>query len=78
MGAHNTLDSCTHRRLSEIIEAQARESEPVQRLSLIQGGRLEVLRQGESHVVPLTWGYSGGMRIMTGCRTSMSLVRSRL
>jgi hypothetical protein len=22
---------------------------------------VEILRQGESHVVPLTWGFSGGM-----------------
>jgi hypothetical protein len=42
------------------IEAQARESEPVKRLSLFKEA-VEILRQGESHVVPLTWGYSGGM-----------------
>jgi len=32
----------------------------VQRLSLFKEA-VKILQQGESHVVPLTWGYSGGL-----------------
>jgi peptide/nickel transport system substrate-binding protein len=60
MGGQKNPDSWGHPRLSEIIEAQAREPEPVKRLSLFKEA-VEILRQGESHVVPLTWGYSGGL-----------------
>jgi len=60
MGGQKNPDSWRHPRLSEIIEAQARESEPAKRLGLFKEA-VEILRQGESHVVPLTWGYSGGM-----------------
>jgi peptide/nickel transport system substrate-binding protein len=60
MGGQKNPDSWSHPRLTEIIEAQAREPEPVKRLGLFKEA-VEILRQGESHVVPLTWGYSGGM-----------------
>ncbi|HXH10312.1 MAG TPA: ABC transporter substrate-binding protein [Alphaproteobacteria bacterium] len=60
MGGQKNPDSWRHPRLNEIIEAQARESEPAKRLGLFKEA-VEILRQGESHVVPLTWGYSGGM-----------------
>lgn len=60
MGGQKNPDSWSHPRLTEIIQAQAREPEPLQRLSLFKEA-VGILRQGESHVVPLTWGYSGGM-----------------
>ena len=60
MGGQKNPDSWSHPRLTEIIEAQAREPEPVKRLSLFKEA-VKILQQGESHVVPLTWGYSGGM-----------------
>jgi ABC-type transport system substrate-binding protein len=60
MGGQKNPDSWSNPRLTEITEAQARESDPVQRLGLFKEA-VEILRQGESHVVPLTWGYSGGM-----------------
>ena len=60
MGGQKNPDSWNHPRLTEIIEAQAREPDPVQRLSLFKEA-VKILQQGESHVVPLTWGYSGGM-----------------
>jgi ABC-type transport system substrate-binding protein len=60
MGGQKNPDSWRHPRLTEIIEAQAGEPEPVKRLGLFKEA-VEILRQGESHVVPLTWGYSGGM-----------------
>jgi ABC-type transport system substrate-binding protein len=60
MGGQKNPDSWSHPRLTEITEAQARESDPVKRLALFKEA-VDILRQGESHVVPLTWGYSGGM-----------------
>jgi peptide/nickel transport system substrate-binding protein len=60
MGGQKNPDSWSHPRLSEIIETQARETEPAQRLSLFKEA-VKILQQGESHVVPLTWGSSGGM-----------------
>jgi hypothetical protein len=60
MGGQKNPDRWSHPRLTELIEAQAREPEPVKRLGLFKEV-VEILRQGESHVVPLTWGYSGGM-----------------
>ena len=60
MGSQKNPDSWSHPRLTEIIEAQARESEPGKRLNLFKEA-VKILRQGESHMVPLTWGYSGGM-----------------
>jgi peptide/nickel transport system substrate-binding protein len=60
MGGQKNPDRWSHPRLAEIIEAQARESEPAKRLSLFKEA-VQILRQGESHVVPLTWGHSGGM-----------------
>ena len=53
-------DRWSHPRLTEIIEAQARELDPGKRLSLFKAA-VNILHQGESHVVPLTWGYSGGV-----------------
>ena len=75
MGGQKNPDSWSHPRLSEIIETQARETEPAKRLSLFKEA-VKILQQGESHVVPLTWGSSGGMMDYR-CRTSMSLVQSR-
>src|SRR5712692_4903692 len=60
MGGVKNPDSWRHPRLTEIIEAQAREPEPPKRLSLFKEA-VKILQQGESHVVPLTWGYSGGI-----------------
>ena len=60
MGGQKNPDSWSHPRLTELIEAQAREPEPTKRLSLFKEA-VKILQQGESHVVPLTWGYSGGM-----------------
>jgi peptide/nickel transport system substrate-binding protein len=60
LGGQKNPDRWSHPRLTEIIEAQARQVEPVRRLSLFKEA-VDILRQGESHVVPLTWGYSGGM-----------------
>jgi peptide/nickel transport system substrate-binding protein len=60
LGGQKNPDSWSHPRLTEIIEAQAREPEPVKRLSLFKEA-VHILQQGESHVVPLTWGHSGGM-----------------
>jgi peptide/nickel transport system substrate-binding protein len=60
MGGQKNPDRWSHPRLTGIIEAQAREPEPVKRLSLFKEA-VDILRQGESHVVPLTWGFSGGM-----------------
>jgi len=48
----------------------------VKRLALFKEA-VEILRQGRSHVVPLTWGYSGGMMDYR-LQNSMSLVQSRL
>jgi peptide/nickel transport system substrate-binding protein len=60
MGGQKNPDSWSHPRLTEIIETQAREPEPAKRLSLFKEA-VKILQQGESHVVPLTWGSSGGM-----------------
>jgi peptide/nickel transport system substrate-binding protein len=60
MGGQKNPDSWSQPRLTEIIEAQAREPEPVKRLNLFKEA-VKILQQGESHVVPLTWGHSGGM-----------------
>jgi peptide/nickel transport system substrate-binding protein len=60
IGGQKNPDSWRHPRLTEIIEAQAREPEPVKRLGLFKEA-VDILRQGESHWVPLTWGFSGGM-----------------
>jgi peptide/nickel transport system substrate-binding protein len=60
IGGQKNPDRWSHPRLTEIIEAQARESEPIKRLSLFKEA-VEILRQGESHMVPLSWGYSGGL-----------------
>ena len=60
MGGQKNPDSWKHPRLSEIIQAQARETDWPKRLRLFKEA-VEILRQGESHVVPLSWGSSGGM-----------------
>jgi peptide/nickel transport system substrate-binding protein len=60
MGGQKNPDSWSHPQLTELIEAQAREPEPAKRLSLFKEA-VKILQQGESHVVPLTWGSSGGM-----------------
>ena len=60
MGGQKNPDSWKNPRLSEIIQAQAREADWPKRLRLFKEA-VEILRQGESHVVPLSWGSSGGM-----------------
>ena len=60
IGGQKNPDRWSQPRLTEIIEAQARESDAMQRLSLFKEA-VGILRQGESHMVPLSWGYSGGM-----------------
>ena len=52
MGGQKNPDSWRHPRLTEIIEAQARESEPVKRLSLIQGGGGDSAAGGEPRGPP--------------------------
>jgi ABC-type oligopeptide transport system substrate-binding subunit len=59
-GGQKNPDSWRHPRLTELIQAQAKEPEPLKRLRLFKEV-VEILRQGESHVVPLSWGHSGGM-----------------
>jgi peptide/nickel transport system substrate-binding protein len=60
VGGQKNPDSWRHPRLTEIMQAQAREPDAQKRLRLFKEA-VEILRQGESHVVPLTWGSSGGM-----------------
>jgi ABC-type transport system substrate-binding protein len=60
LGGQKNPDRWSHPRLTELIEAQARESDPGKRLDLFKEA-VTILRQGESHVVPLAWGSSGGM-----------------
>jgi ABC-type transport system substrate-binding protein len=60
IGGQKNPDSWRNPRLTEIVQAQAKELEPLKRLRLFKEA-VEILRGGESHVVPLVWGYSGGM-----------------
>jgi peptide/nickel transport system substrate-binding protein len=60
MGGQKNPDRWSHPRLTELIEAQARELDQGKRLSLFKEA-VKILQQGESHVVPLTWGSSGGV-----------------
>jgi peptide/nickel transport system substrate-binding protein len=60
IGGQKNPDSWKNPRLSDIIQAQARELDPLKRLRLFKEA-VEILRGGESHVVPLSWGSSGGM-----------------
>jgi peptide/nickel transport system substrate-binding protein len=60
MGGQKNPDSWRHPKLENIIQAQARESDAPKRLRLFKEA-VDILRQGESHVVPLSWGFSGGM-----------------
>ncbi len=60
LGGQKNPDRWSQPRLTELIEAQARELDPGKRLSLFKEA-VKILQQGESHVVPLTWGYSGGV-----------------
>jgi len=60
IGGQKNPDSWKNPRLSEIIQAQARELDPNKRLRLFKEA-VEILRGGESHVSPLAWGSSGGM-----------------
>ena len=60
IGGQKNPDSWKNPRLNDIIQAQARELDPVKRLRLFKEA-VEILRGGESHVVPLSWGSSGGM-----------------
>ena len=59
----NTLknpENWTDPRLDEIIAEQAKERDPAGRIKLFQEA-VKILRQGEGHWVPVTWGYSGGL-----------------
>jgi peptide/nickel transport system substrate-binding protein len=60
IGGQKNPDSWRQPRLAEIILAQAREPEWPKRLRLFREA-VDILRQGESHMVPLSWGSSGGM-----------------
>jgi peptide/nickel transport system substrate-binding protein len=60
IGGQKNPDSWRHPRLAAIVEAQAKEVDPTKRLRLFKES-VEILRGGESHVVPLSWGSSGGM-----------------
>lgn len=53
-------DGWQHPKLTELIQAQAKEPDPAKRLRMFKDA-VEILRGGESHVVPLSWGSSGGM-----------------
>jgi ABC-type transport system substrate-binding protein len=59
-GGQKNPDGWKHPKLTELIQAQARESDPAKRLRMFKEA-VEILRAGESHVVPLSWGSSGGM-----------------
>jgi peptide/nickel transport system substrate-binding protein len=59
-GGQKNPDGWKHPKLTELIQAQARESDPAKRLRMFREA-VEILRGGESHVVPLSWGSSGGM-----------------
>jgi peptide/nickel transport system substrate-binding protein len=60
IGGQKNPDSWRHPRLATIVEAQAKEVDATKRLRLFKEA-VEILRAGESHVVPLSWGSSGGM-----------------
>jgi peptide/nickel transport system substrate-binding protein len=60
IGGQKNPDSWKNPRLSDIIQAQARELDPQKRMRLFKEA-VEILRGGESHVAPLSWGSSGGM-----------------
>ncbi len=60
IGGQKNPDGWKNPRLNDIIQAQARELDPVKRLRLFKEA-VEILRGGESHMVPLSWGSSGGM-----------------
>jgi peptide/nickel transport system substrate-binding protein len=60
IGGQKNPDSWRHPRLASIVEAQAKEVDSTKRLRLFKEA-VEILRGGESHVVPLSWGSSGGM-----------------
>ena len=60
IGGQKNPDRWKNPRLSEIIQVQARELDPVKRLRLFKEA-VEILRGGESHMAPLSWGSSGGM-----------------
>jgi peptide/nickel transport system substrate-binding protein len=60
IGGQKNPDSWRHPRLATIVEAQAKEVDATKRLRLFKEA-VEILRGGESHVVPLSWGSSGGM-----------------
>ena len=60
IGTHKNPDGWSDPRLDTIINAQARELDPGKRLELFKQA-LEVLREGHSQFVPMTWGYSGGL-----------------
>jgi peptide/nickel transport system substrate-binding protein len=60
IGGQKNPDGWKNPRLNDLIQAQARELDPVKRLRLLKEA-VEILRGGESHMVPLSWGSSGGM-----------------
>ena len=60
IGTHKNPDAWSDPRLDKIIDAQAKELDPAKRLGMFKDA-LEVLREGESQFVPMTWGYSGGL-----------------
>ena len=60
IGTHKNPDAWSDPRLDKVIDAQARELDPAKRLDLFKEA-LEVLREGHSQFVPMTWGYSGGL-----------------
>ena len=60
LGTHKNPDNWSDPRLTPLIDAQARELDPAKRLALFKEA-LEILREGESTFVPMTWGYSGAL-----------------
>jgi len=59
-GTQKNPDNWTDDGLTAIIEAQAKERDPAARLKLFQDA-VKILRKGESHWVPVSWGNSGAL-----------------
>ena len=59
-GTQKNPENWTDPRLNEIIQAQAMERDPAARLELFREA-VQILRKGESHWVPVSWGNSGAL-----------------
>ena len=59
-GTQKNPDNWTDPRLTEIMDEQAMERDPAARLELFKEA-VQILRRGESHWVPVSWGNSGAL-----------------